>query len=393
MINKLIRVTTVPLSLDKLLSGQLHYMNAFYEVIAVSSQKEYLKKIGKKESVRTFSIEMSRKITPIRDLIAVVQLYLFLRKEKPLIVHSHTPKAGILAMVASKCAGVPIRLHTVAGLPLMEAKGFRRSVLVQVEKLTYSCATKVYPNSKGLYDFIVWNNFTTKKKLKIISNGSSNGINTVYFSPERVPQVQIQSLKLELGIEAKDFVFVFVGRLVGDKGINELVFAFKTITQQNPNVKLLLVGMQEKDLDPLEVRTQEEIERNKNILFVGYQDDIRPYLAISYALIFASYREGFPNVVLQAGAMGLPSIVTNINGCNEIIMEGKNGIIIPVKNSDAIEEAVFKLINNRDFFIALQANARQMIIARYDQKKIWIAILKEYRKVEKSIPKNEMEYV
>jgi glycosyltransferase involved in cell wall biosynthesis len=393
MVNKLIRITTVPLSLDKLLSGQLHYMNAFYEVIAVSSEKEYLKKIGIKERVRTFPLEMSRRITPMRDLIAVVQLFLFLRKEKPLIVHSHTPKAGILAMIASKCAGVPIRLHTVAGLPLMEAKGFRRKVLVQVEKLTYLCATMVYPNSKGLYDFIVINNFTSKKKLKVIGKGSSNGINTIYFSPERVTQIQALALKLQLGIGTKDFVFVFVGRLVGDKGINELVLAFKNIAQQKTNVKLLLVGMQEKDLDPLEVWTQEEIERNKNILFVGYQDDIRPYLSISNALVFASYREGFPNVVLQAGAMGLPSIVTDINGCNEIIIDGKNGIIIPVKNSDAIEKAILKLIDDMDFFTILQSNARQMITTRYDQKKIWTAILKEYRKVEKSIVKSEMKYV
>jgi glycosyltransferase involved in cell wall biosynthesis len=393
MVNKLIRITTVPLSLDKLLSGQLHYMNAFYEVIAVSSEKEYLKKIGIKERVRTFPLEMSRRITPMRDLIAVVQLFLFLRKEKPLIVHSHTPKAGILAMIASKCAGVPIRLHTVAGLPLMEAKGFRRKVLVQAEKLTYLCATMVYPNSKGLYDFIVINNFTSKKKLKVIGKGSSNGINTIYFSPERVTQIQALALKLQLGIGTKDFVFVFVGRLVGDKGINELVLAFKNIAQQKTNVKLLLVGMQEKDLDPLEVWTQEEIERNKNILFVGYQDDIRPYLSISNALVFASYREGFPNVVLQAGAMGLPSIVTDINGCNEIIIDGKNGIIIPVKNSDAIEKAILKLIDDMDFFTILQSNARQMITTRYDQKKIWTAILKEYRKVEKSIVKSEMKYV
>lgn len=393
MVNKLIRITTVPLSLDKLLTGQLHYMNAFYEVIAVSSEKEYLEKIGKKENVRTFPLEMSRKITPIRDLIALVQLFVFLKKEKPLIVHSHTPKAGIIGMLASKCAGVPIRLHTVAGLPLMEAKGFRRKVLEKVEKLTYSCATMVYPNSKGLYDFIVVNNFTKQKKLKIIGNGSSNGISTIYFSPERVTQLQQQSLKIKLGIEKKDFVFVFVGRLVGDKGINEVVLAFKKIAEQNPNVKLLLVGMQEKDLDPLDMSTQEEIECNDNILFVGYQDDIRPYLAISNALVFASYREGFPNVVLQAGAMGLPSIVTNINGCNEIIIDGKNGIIIPVKNREAIEKAILKMINDADFFISLQSNARQMITDRYEQQHNWAAILNEYKKVEKCKVKSKKEYV
>lgn len=393
MSNKIIRITTVPLSLDKLLCGQLNFMNSFYEVVAVSSDKEYLNKVGIKEGVRTFPLEMSRKITPIQDLLAFVRLFLFLRREKPLIVHSHTPKAGILAMVASKCAGVPIRLHTVAGLPLMEAKGFRRMFLENVEKLTYSCATKVYPNSKGLHDFIAMNNFTTPNKLQIICNGSSNGINTTHFCPEEVTQLEKDSLKNKLGIQPEDFVFIFVGRLVRDKGINEVVRAFKKIATENPNVKLLLVGMKENDLDPLDLSTQKEIDANKNILFVGYKEDVRPYFGISNALVFPSYREGFPNVVLEAGAMGLPSIVTNINGCNEIIIDGENGIIIPVKNSDAIENAFLKIINDQDFFTHLQSNARVMITTRFEQEKKWAAILKEYKKVEEQhLAKIKMKY-
>lgn len=391
--NKLIRITTVPLSLDLLLSGQLNYMKDFYQVTAVSSEDEYLKKIGIKESIKTFPIEMSRKITPIQDLVAVVKLFLFLKKENPLIVHSHTPKAGLVTMIASKCAGIPIRLHTVAGLPLMETKGLKRSILKSVEKLTYSCATMVYPNSKGLYDFIVANKFTEHGKLKIIGNGSSNGINTKHFSPEQVSQSEQENLKTALGIEAEDFVFVFVGRLVGDKGINEVVQAFKKLINQNSKVKLILVGMEERDLDPLEQWTQEEINSNKNILFVGYQDDIRPYLVISKALVFASYREGFPNVVLQAGAMGLPSIVSNINGCNEIIVDGKNGIIIPVKNSEAIEKAVLRMMNEKVFFLSLQSNTREMITSRYEQQVIWDCILEEYKQAENVLAKPKMEYV
>ncbi|WP_310380010.1 glycosyltransferase family 4 protein [Flavobacterium sp.] len=392
MEKKLIRITTIPLSLDKLLSGQLNYMNSYYDVTAVASENDYLKKIGIRESIKTFPIEMSRKITPIHDLVAVVKLFLFLKKEKPLIVHSHTPKAGILAMIASKCAGVPIRLHTVAGLPLMETKGLKRKILVEVEKLTYSSATMVYPNSKGLHDFIVTNKFTTKRKLKIIGNGSTNGINTNHFSPEQISESQKQTLKTKLGIEADDFVFVFVGRLVSDKGINEVVTAFKKISKQNSKAKLLLVGMKEKHLDPLKEFTEKEIATNKNILFVGYQDEIRPYLAISNALVFASYREGFPNVVLQAGAMGLPSIVTNINGCNEIIIDGKNGIIIPVKNSEALEKAILKMMEDTDFLFTLKSNARQMITSRYEQKKIWDAILDEYKQVEFSLAKPKIRY-
>lgn len=388
--NKLIRITTIPLSLDLLLSGQLNYMNSVYEVIAVASEDAYLKKIGVKESVKTYTLEMSRKISPMLDIVSVIKLFLFLKKEKPLIVHSHTPKAGILAMIAAKCAGIPIRLHTVAGLPLMEEKGLKRNILESVEKLTYCCATMVYPNSEGLQDYILANKFTKFNKLKIIGNGSSNGINTNYYSPEQVSSNQRKILKTKLGIKDVDTVFIFVGRLVGDKGINEVVASFKKIISQNLNVKLLLIGMYENDLDPLDDLTQQEINSNKNILFGGYQVDIRPYLAISKALVFASYREGFPNVVLQAGAMGLPSIVTNINGCNEIIKDGKNGIIIPVKDIVAIEKAVLKVLTEQDFFASLQSNAREMITSRYEQKLIWSAILEEYKQIEQKFESRQV---
>jgi glycosyltransferase involved in cell wall biosynthesis len=380
--HKLIRITTIPLSLDKLLSGQLKYMNNFYEVITVSSDIEYLKKIGLKENVKTFALEMSRKITPIYDLIAVVKLFFFLKKEKPLIVHSHTPKAGILSMIAAKCAGVPIRLHTVAGLPLMEAKGLKRNILESVEKLTYSCATLVYPNSRGLYDFILDNKFINKNKIKIIANGSTNGIDTNYFSNTLITEVTKAELKDKLGITIDDFVFIFVGRLVGDKGINELVSAFNSVLHTNSNVKLLLVGSEENELDPLQKSTLYEITTNKSIISVGYQKDVRPYMAISNSLVFPSYREGFPNAVMQAGAMGLPSIVTNINGCNEIIINNVNGIIIEVKNSTAIENAMCTLYNNPILYNKLRNASRDLITSRYDQINVWNCILQEYKQLE-----------
>ena len=388
---KLIRITTVPLSLDKLLSGQLNYMNSFYEVIAVSSEKEYLERVGEKEKVSTFHLEMSRKITPISDLLAVIKLCFFLRNEKPFIVHTHTPKAGIVGMLASKLAGVPNRFHTVAGLPLLETSGFKRKLLDFVEKLTYSCATKVYPNSHGLLAIITQNNYCSVDKLKVIANGSSNGIDSTYFNPELFSELQNTALKKLLNIEPEDFVFVFVGRLVADKGITEMVAAFEALRPFDKlradgaqgdnfalNCKLLLVGDYESDLDPLSPETLAIIQNNKAIITVGFQSDVRPFLSIADALIFPSYREGFPNVVMQAGAMGLPSIVSNINGCNEIIVEGENGTIIPVKNTPAIIEKMELLMTDQSYFKKLKSNARQMIVSRYEQKVVWEAILVEY---------------
>src|SRR5690554_2851562 len=229
---KIIRITTVPQSLKTLLKGQLRFMSENgFEVIGVSSSGKELEEVNKQEGIRTISIEMSRKITPIKDFRALWRFYKLCKKEKPTIVHSHTPKAGIIGMLGAKLAGVPIRLHTVAGLPLMETTGNKRKLLDFVEKLTYSSATKVYPNSKGLYDFILENNYTTKNKLKVIGNGSSNGIDTSLFSPDGITEEAKNTLRTKLNLSADDFVFVFVGRLVGDKGINELVSAFKRISE------------------------------------------------------------------------------------------------------------------------------------------------------------------
>lgn len=196
-------------------------------------------------------------------------------------------------------------------------------------------------------------------------------------------------LKNSLEIQAEDFVFVFVGRLVGDKGINELVTAFELFTTYNTQhiaPKLLLVGPFESSLDPLHPETLRIMNTNKNIISVGFQKDVRPYLVISDCLVFPSYREGFPNVVMQAGAMGLPSIVTNINGCNEIIVEGENGTIIPVKNVGALSEAMRKMMEDHNFRTQLQQNARPMIVSRYEQQVVWEAILAEYKRLEKSNP-------
>ena len=151
---KLVRITTVPISLEKLLENQARFFKTYYSVTLVSSQKEQLQRLAKEQGVNHFSLEMTRKITPLQDLRCLLQLIRFLRKDKPHIVHTHTPKAGIVGMLAAFITGVPLRMHTVAGLPLMEAKGLKKNILYAVERLTYRCATHVYPNARGLMDFI-----------------------------------------------------------------------------------------------------------------------------------------------------------------------------------------------------------------------------------------------
>ncbi|WP_345031597.1 glycosyltransferase family 4 protein [Ravibacter arvi] len=395
---KLIRITTVPVSLKTLLKGQLRFMheNAF-EVVGVSSPGIELQEAAQNEGVRVVPVEMTRTISPLKDLKSVWKLFFFFRREKPQIVHTHTPKAGIAGMLAARLAGVPHRLHTVAGLPLLEAKGIKRVLLNVVEKATYACATRVYPNSYGLFNIIIQNRYTRAEKLKVIGNGSSNGIDTTRFCAAHFSEAYCQQLRHSLQIQPDDFVFIFVGRMVGDKGINELVGAFSKMTGQGKSgsgdphipggesvtlksgVKLLLIGNFERDLDPLLPDTEREINTNPDIIFAGYQSDVRPFFAISDCLVFPSYREGFPNVVMQAGAMELPAIVSNINGCNEIVEEGKNGMIVEPKDQEALQSAMKYVLEHRVDYDKLKQHARDMITSRYEQSVIWAALLEEYR--------------
>ncbi len=376
---KLIRITTVPSSLRVLLRHQLKFMSAFYDVLAVSSPEKVLEEVAIHEGVRTASVEMTRSITPLKDLQALWKLYRLFKKEKPAIVHTHTPKAGLLGMMAARLAGVPIRMHTVAGMPLMVSTGLKKRVLQRVERLTYSCATGVYPNSKNLAEYIFKNQFCKQKKLKVLGNGSSNGIDTDFFQLTPAIASSANDLKKRFHFRESDFVFLFIGRLVKDKGIEELVDAFIQLKKNHPEIKLLLVGPYEQELDPISENTISRIEIDPNIVHEDFQHDVRPYLAVSNALTFPSYREGFPNVPMQAGCFNLPLIVTDINGCNEIVEHGKNGLIIPVKDSAALSDAMLTLLADKLLYSTLEKNARQMIVGRYDQKKLWNLLLDEYQ--------------
>ena len=382
---KLIRITTVPISIEKLLENQPRFFSEYFNITLVSSDEKRLAKVASDQGVKYFPLEITRKITPLQDFRCLVRLVRFLRQEKPHFVHSHTPKAGIIGMLAAYIAGVPVRMHTVAGLPLMEATGVKRWILNMVEQITYFCSTHVYPNSRGLETFILQNKFCIPKKTKVLGSGSSNGIDTSYFDPEQVTQAQQLALKSELSIEPKDFVFCFVGRLVKDKGVNELIDAFIQISKKHLNAKLLIVGHTEVDLDPLLPKTQHNIEFNERIIEVGFQKDIRPYLAIADLFIFPSYREGFPNVILQANAMGVPCIVSDINGCNELIKQRENGLIVPTKNSKILKEQMELLLENPNYLKASKAEIRNFIRSNFEREVFWELLLKEYKALEKNV--------
>lgn len=377
---KIIRTSTVPESLYLLLKGQLKYLSSYFDVVAISSDGELLAKTSLREEVKVVPVEMSRGINIFKDVISLIQLFYRFRKEKPIIVHSITPKAGLLSMLAAKMAGVPIRVHTFTGLVFPSKKGILKLILIYMDKLLCWAATNVYPEGNGVKEDLV-KYLITLKPLRVLGNGNVNGINLDFFNPSLFSNLDNANLRKSLLIDDDDFVFVFVGRLVSDKGVNELVQAFSELNLFK--TKLLLVGKEEEELDPLHAETKIVIDNNPNIIKLGFQNDVRPFYAISNVLVFPSYREGFPNVVIQAGAMGLPSIVTDINGNNEIIKHRENGIIIPVKDKGEVLKSMKLIMEDKVLCQYLTLNARKLVSERYEQNYVWDCLLKEYKELLK----------
>lgn len=380
---KILRVTTVPMSLRFLLRGQMNYMRSMgFEVMMASSDGLEVEEIVAHEGVEHHVVTLTRKITPFTDIKAIFQLVKLIRQKEIDIVHSHTPKAGLIAMLAGLLAKAPMRMHTIAGIPWMEAAGLKRVLLKKVDQMAYAAATHIYPNSRGLLDFALQEKLTNPAKLKMLANGSSNGIDLTFFSTDQIAKTKEQ-LRSKLGLSETDFVYCFVGRVVKDKGLNELQQAM----QQLPDyVKLVLVGPFEDDLDPISPDSKEFFQNSDRVRAVGYQNDVRPFLKLSDALVFPSYREGFPNVPMQAGAMGLPSIVTNINGCNEIVEDGKNGFIIEPKDVFALESAMLQLAEDKNQYLTMAFKARESIASRFGQKVVWDAIYAEYIALAEKTP-------
>jgi len=381
---KLVRITTVPVSMMVLLKGQLKFMkqNGF-DVTMISNEGPEVEQLTVQENCPHIAITLTRKITPFTDLISLVKLTLLLRKIKPDIVHTHTPKAGLIGMWAAKLAGVTIRLHTIAGLPWVESRGMIRRLLIAVEKLTAFAATNVFPNSFVQRDFLLQNEIA-KNKMKVIGNGSSNGIDTDYFSTNLDIENQAKAIRIRERIHEEACVWIFVGRIVRDKGITELIDAFLEIQIQFPKDRLLLLGDQEPHLDPLDEKYVQLLTSHHAIISCGFQKDIRPYLAASQVLVFPSYREGFPNVPMQAGAMGCALILSDINGCNEIVNHGKDGWLVSVKNVSALTAAMMEARNNPIKTRLFAETIKEKIVTGYAQSYLWNCMLQEYQQLLKT---------
>ena len=376
---KLIRITTAPISLKVLLSGQMKYMqeNGF-DVVMVSSDGKELGDVKANEGCRHHIIPMTRRMTPFADVRCLWLLYRFFKKEKPAIVHSHTPKAGLLSMLAAKLAGVKIRIHTIAGLRFVTTKGFSRRVLIFMEKLTGKAATHVWPNSFSLEEYIKENKLVRPAKLEVIGSGSSNGIKLSRYSPVAIEEEKLQDTKKLIQYDSSLIYFLSVGRIVHDKGMDELLNAFVRLYSINPAVRLLLVGAFEDEVDPVSDTTRQLINTHPAVIMAGWSDAVEYFMPLSFALVHPSHREGFPNVLLQAGAMGCPVICSRIDGNIDIVKHQQTGLIFEVKNEDELYSQLKYALENPAILHQYATTLRQQIEQYFDQPIVHSLLHKKY---------------
>ncbi len=368
---KFIRACTINWSVDFFRDFMIKMRERGYDMIALSAPGEYLSKLNSEYGFRIVELPMERHISLLKDSISLVKLICVFWKERPKVVHSITPKAGLLCMLAAKIIGVPIRIHTFTGLVWPTATGKTRKILMMADRLICACATHIIPEGEGVKNDL--QTHITKKPMHVLGYGNVMGVDMNLWDPARFNNKK----------EEDSFTFLFTGRIAGDKGINELVWAFIRLQNQHPHIRLMLTGSYEKELDPLMPETEEEIENNNRIIKNGpfFGDELVRIYAQADCFVMPSYREGFPNSVLEAGAMGLPQIVTDINGSREIIKNGENGLIVPSKDKEALYVAMKKLYEDEKLRKKLSSNARNMISSRFERSFVLQCQLDFYKEI------------
>ena len=373
---KIIRACTVSLSVG-FVSGMLDDLKRQYDVVLLSSPGKEMDDAVAEHGVKAIAVPMQRHISIRHDIVSLWRIVRAFLREKPTMVHSMTPKAGLLCMVAAWMCRVPVRIHTFTGLVFPTSHGLKKKLLMLTDAITCRCATHIIPEGEGVKNDLLSNGIT-RKPLQVLGYGNVMGIDVQRFSRRK----EIEEAASEIR-DYSVFTYLFVGRIVGDKGINELVSAFVRLNRAHPNTRLLLVGFFENELDPVSPETRRLIEECEQIEYAGEQkgDNLVAYYAASDCFVFPSYREGFPNTVIEAGAMDLPCIVTDINGSREIIEHGKNGIIIPVRDEQAIYQSMEQMLTDEQVRKGMAEKAREMIVSRYERGFVRQCLYDFYNKI------------
>lgn len=378
----LLRLTTVPISLDLLLTGQPAYMREHgFRVVLGSADGPEREKVMRREQCPHVIIPFTRAITPLQDLRCLRQLVGMMRRLRPAIVHTHTPKAGLLGMLAARLAGVPVRIHTIAGLPYMTASGRRRRLLIQIERITARAAQHIWPNSQSILAEVRRRRLCSPEKLGIVGQGSTNGIDIEEFSPDRVSDDRSEHAREQVGYRNDRRYLVAIGRLVRDKGILELLEAFEAIHRDRPEVHLVLAGPleQQRSEETLPEETVSLIGRHPAIIHIPWTDDVPAFLGLADILVHASHREGFPNVLLQAGAMHCPVVCSAIPGNTDLVEDGHTGLTFPVGQAGKLEKKLRFALDTPDALREYADKLQEKVVTDFRREAVHRAMLDRYR--------------
>ena len=359
---KFFLITTIPISLS-FFEKQISEINKIFDVTLVSSSGSELKKIANTEKVKFKSIAMKREISLKDDILSFSKFLWLFSTQRPDVIHCNTPKASLLSLVAGYMTRTPNRIYYIHGLRYEGATGKKRKLLKNIEKLNCFCATDIVAVSYGIKQKVEQQ--LTKKPVRVIHNGSANGLDINEFSNHNY---NAKIIREEYGISENDFVFGYVGRLVKDKGIGELVGAFNQLEQKD--IKLILVGKYEPDLDPLSQETLQIIKSNPNIIEVGFQKDVKKFLSIMDLFVSPSHREGFGVAVLEANLMKVPVLVSNITGHSEIVTQGINGFFVNPKNMLHLQEKMNHMLAIKEQLIKMKNACREEVMKKYDHNDV-----------------------
>ena len=390
----LVHITTVPSSLWSFLSGQIKFMSRRgFRVHAISSPGDKLDEFGEKNEIDVHGIPMARAITPLRDLVALLRIWRVLLSEKATIVCAHTPKGGLLGMIAAWLARTPVRIYQIHGFPFMAATGLRRSLLKWTERLSCWFATDVLAVSHGMREVAIAERICPAKKVKVLGSGSSNGVDAQgKFNPANVTSHLYERIRTQHGIPRDALVLGFVGRIVRDKGWIELANAWKELRDQFPSAHLLAVGPLESQ-DPIPVDVEELIRKDRRIHRIGLIENVAPCYRAMDVCVLPSYREGFGVVCIEAAAMKLPVVATSIPGCSEAVLDGVTGTLVPPRDAMALAEAIRRYLADPELRIRHGEAGRQRVLREFRPVLLWEAYYQEYVQQlrEKGLPSFEEE--
>jgi glycosyltransferase involved in cell wall biosynthesis len=356
------------------LPGRLRALReAGFQVTLVSAPGELLDSTASAEGVESVAIPMKRTIAPCADMVSLFRLWRMLRRIKPDLAEFSTPKAGLLGTVAAWLCGVPVRIYLLRGLKLETTPGFKRRILLAAERLASACAHAVVCNSDSLRAQALAFGIAPAAKLHLLGDGSSRGVDVERFSPGP------STIRNELGIPEGALVLGYVGRLTRDKGVPELVEAFDAILQTQPHAHLMLVGWFDAAEDALDGQLQARILRHPRIHYTGMVPDAAPYYRAMDVMVLPTWREGFPNVVLEAAATGIPVVTTLSTGSRDAVVPEVTGLLIPPGYPEALREALLKLIADPERRLRMGHAARAWVIEHYADNRVMGLTVAFYR--------------